>query len=59
MSFKTEDLGKNMYKLTVEVGADLFEKACEKAYQKNKNQIQIQGFRKGEAPRALREGLWT
>ena len=58
MSFKTEDLGKNMYKITVEVAADLFEKACEKAYQKNKNKIQLQGFRKGKAPRALIEKVY-
>lgn len=55
MSFKSEEVGKNSYKLTIEVGADEFEKACERAYQKNKGQIQIQGFRKGKAPRALIE----
>lgn len=55
MSFKTEDLGKNSYKLTIEVSAEEFEKACERAYQKNKGKIQLQGFRKGKAPRALIE----
>lgn len=55
MSFKAEDLGKNSYKLTIEVSAEEFEKACEHAYQKNKNKIQLQGFRKGKAPRALIE----
>ena len=36
----------------------MVKKACEKAYQKNKNQIQIQGFRKGKAPRALIEKIY-
>lgn len=55
MSVKTEDLGKNSYKITVEVSAEDFAKAYEKSYQKNKNKIQIQGFRKGKAPLALIE----
>lgn len=55
MSCKVEDLGKNMYKLTIEVSAEEFEKACETAYNKNKGKIQLQGFRKGKAPRALIE----
>lgn len=55
MSFKAEEVGKNSYKLTVEVGADEFEKACERAYKKNRTKIQISGFRKGKAPRALIE----
>lgn len=55
MSVKTEDLGKNSYKITVEVSAEDFAKAYDKAYQKNKNKIQIQGFRKGKAPLALIE----
>ena len=37
MNVKTEDLGKNSYKLTVEVDADVFAKAYEQSYQKNKN----------------------
>lgn len=55
MSVKTEDLGKNSFKLTVEVSAEDFAKAYEKSYQQNKNKIQIQGFRKGKAPLALIE----
>ena len=42
MSFTIEKLEKNMAKLTIEVPAEEFEKAIEKAYQKNKNKIQIQ-----------------
>lgn len=58
MSYKTEELGKNSWKITIEVDAQEFEKACEQAYQKNKNKIQIQGFRKGKAPRALIEKMY-
>ncbi|MCR5828959.1 MAG: trigger factor [Lachnospiraceae bacterium] len=58
MSYKTEELGKNSYKITIEVEAQEFDSACEKAYQKNKNKIQIQGFRKGKAPKALIEKMY-
>jgi len=58
MSYKTEEVGKNSYKITIEVEAQEFEKACERAYQKNKGKIQIQGFRKGKAPRALIEKMY-
>ena len=59
MSFKIEDLEKkNMKKLVIEVPAAEFEAAIEKAYQKNKNKMNIQGFRKGKAPRALIEKMY-
>ena len=58
MSFKVEELGKNMVKLTIEVAAEDFEKALEKSYQKNKNKINVQGFRKGKAPRAMIEKMY-
>ena len=58
MSYKTEEVGKNSWKITIEVDAQEFEKACEQAYQKNKGKIQIQGFRKGKAPRALIEKMY-
>ncbi len=58
MSFKTEDLGKNMVKLTIEASAEVFEAACEQAYQKQKSKIQLPGFRKGKAPRAMIEKMY-
>ena len=58
MSCKVENLEKNMAKLTIEVSAEEFEKACEKAYQKNKNKLNIQGFRKGKAPRNVIEKMY-
>ncbi len=58
MSCKVENLEKNMAKLTIEVSAEEFEKACEKAYQQNKNKINVQGFRKGKAPRHMIEKMY-
>lgn len=42
----------------VEVDAAAFEKAVAAAYQKNKKDIFIQGFRKGKAPRQVIEGMY-
>lgn len=58
MSLQVEKLEKNMAKLTVEVGADELEKAIEKAYQKQKKQISIPGFRKGKVPRQMIEKMY-
>ena len=58
MSYRVEDLGKNMVKLTIEADAAEFEEALQKAYLKNKNRISVQGFRKGKAPRAIIEKLY-
>ncbi|MDI9488334.1 MAG: trigger factor [Bacillota bacterium] len=58
MSLQVEKLEKNMAKLTIEASAEEFDKAIQKAYQKNKNKINIQGFRKGKAPLALIEKMY-
>lgn len=58
MSLQVEKLEKNMAKLTIEVGADEFDKAVDKAYQKQKNKISIPGFRKGKAPRQIIEKMY-
>ena len=58
MSLQVEKLEKGMAKLTIEVGADELEKAIEKAYHKNKNKINMPGFRKGKAPRAMIEKMY-
>ena len=58
MSLQVEKLEKNMAKLTVEVPAEEFEKALTAAYNKNKGRINIPGFRKGKAPRAMVEKMY-
>jgi trigger factor len=58
MSLQVEKLEKNMAKLTIEASAEEFESALEKAYQKNRNKINVQGFRKGKAPRAIIEKMY-
>lgn len=55
MSMQVEKLENNMAKLTIEVSADDFEKACNDAYNKNKSKISIPGFRKGKVPRQIIE----
>ena len=58
MSLQVEKLENNMAKLTIEVPAEELEKAIEGAYQKNKNKINIPGFRKGKAPRKMIEQMY-
>ncbi len=58
MSFQVEDLGTNMVKLTIEATAEDFEKALDKVYHKNKGKINVQGFRKGKAPRSIIEKMY-
>ena len=58
MSLKVENLDHNMAKLTIEVSAEEFEEAIKHAYVKNKNKINIHGFRKGKAPQAMIEKMY-
>jgi len=58
MGYTVEESGKGMVKITIDVAADAFENALEKAYHKKKGTISIQGFRKGKAPRALIERMY-
>ena len=58
MSLKVENLEHNMAKLTIEVSAEEFEEAIKHAYVKNKNKINIHGFRKGKAPQAMIEKMY-
>mgnify|MGYP005798832017 FL=1 len=59
MSVKNcEKLEKSRVALTVEVDAETFEAAIEKAYRKVRNQINVPGFRKGKAPRKMIENLY-
>ena len=47
-----------MAKLTIEVAEDVFEKAVEEAYQRNKNRLSVPGFRKGKVPRKMLEQMY-
>ena len=58
MSVQVEKLENSMAKLTIEVPEDEVEKALEKAFQKNKNKLNIPGFRKGKAPRSMVEKMY-
>ena len=49
---------KNQVVLSITVEADVFEAACEKSYRKKAHSINIQGFRKGKAPRKIIEKLY-
>ena len=49
---------KSQVQLTVVVDKETFEAACQKAYRKNVGSINIQGFRKGKAPRKMIEKLY-
>ena len=58
MSVQVEKLEKNMAKLTIEVSAEELEKAIEGAYQKNKKNVRVPGFRKGKVPRQMIERMY-
>ena len=55
MNVKVENLEHNMAKLTVSVPWDVFAKATDAAYNKNKAKFSIPGFRKGKTPKAIIE----
>ena len=42
---------KSTVELIIEVGREEFEAAIEKVYKKQRNKINVPGFRKGKAPR--------
>ena len=58
MSVQVETLEKNMAKLTIELSADMLEKALQSAYMSQKGKISIPGFRKGKVPRAMVEKMF-
>ena len=58
MGLKIEKLEGSMAKLIIDVAAEEFESACEKAYQKNKKKISVPGFRAGKVPRKVIEKMY-
>jgi trigger factor len=59
MAVKTEQVEKNLVKLTFEVTAEKFEEGKQKAYLKNMKKFNVPGFRKGKVPRAIIEKYYT
>ena len=55
MNVTVEKLENSMAKLTIEVSAEDFDKAIDDVYKRQRNKMNIPGFRKGKAPRKLLE----
>lgn len=53
-----ENIDVNKYKLTFSVDAERFEEGLAYSYNKNKGYFNIQGFRKGKAPRKIVEARY-
>ena len=49
---------KSTVELTIQVDAETFEAAVQKAYLHNRKNINVPGFRKGKAPRKIVEGMY-
>ncbi len=59
MAIKTEQVEKNLVKLTFEVSAEDFDAAIKKVFNKNKSRYNVPGFRKGKASQAVVEKMYT
>ena len=59
MAVKSEQVEKNLVKLTFEVSPEQFEDGIKKAYAKNAKKYSVPGFRKGKVPRAVIEKYYT
>ena len=55
MAVKSEQVEKNLVKLTFEISREELEKGISEAYKKNAKKISIPGFRKGKVPKAMIE----
>lgn len=58
MSLQVEKLENNMAKLKIEVSAEEFNAAVEKAYLKQRGNMAVPGFRKGKVPRQMIEKMY-
>ena len=59
MAVKSEQVEKNLVKLTFEVSAEKFEEGVQKAYLKNVKKFNIPGFRKGKVSRQMIEKYYS
>ena len=55
---KKEALEKNQHKITFSIEKEVFDKAVNDAYRKNVSKMNIPGFRKGKAPKAIVEKMY-
>lgn len=59
MNIKSNEKKENStYELVIEVGAAEFQAAIDKVYSRQKNRINVPGFRKGKAPRKMVEKMY-
>lgn len=58
MNVKIENVEKNVVQLEIEVDAAKFEEGMQKSFIKNAKKFNIQGFRKGKAPRKMVERFY-
>ena len=58
MNVQVEKLEKNTAKMTIEIPAETFVEAIDKAYLKQKKNIVIDGFRKGKVPKNIVEKVY-
>ena len=59
MAVKTQEVEKNLVKLTFEVSREKFEEGINNAYNKNKSKFNIPGFRKGKVTKQIVEKYYT
>ena len=58
MGYTVEKISGNQVKITFAIAAEKFDEAMQKAYLKTRNRINVQGFRRGKAPRKLIEQMY-